>query len=196
MTPSWIDKNAYKVGPNAVVPGYFEIQPSTGRKYQRALRIPLVEPGVLRSSDSVTVTIESALDTTIPQNNDHDPIFGISDLDVFLGFQTLDVANFPNYSPCFCMEGTVGESILENRTKGGGSKTNSTHYSSKVTLQIKPDDQWGSCHIEQVDGLVNTQGYQSTINPLNGIYFEFYRHNAKETYRIKYIKISLEVDSC
>ena len=92
------------------------------------------------------------------------------------------------------MEGTVGDTVLENRKQGGGPKTNSTHYSSEITLQIRPAEQWGSCHIEQVDGLVNTQGYQSTINLTKGVYFEWYRHNAEEEYRIKYLRIMVDLD--
>ena len=194
MTPYYIDKHAEVVGPTEMVPGYYVIDPSTGAKYQRALRITLVDPDVLTSADSITVTIISALDTTVAQENDHDPIFGISDKNNFFGFQTLDVSDFPNYSPCFRMEGTVGDTVLENRKQGGGPRTNSTHYSSEITLQIRPAEQWGSCHIEQVDGLVNTQGYQSTIDPTKGIYFEWYRHNAEEEYRIKYLRIMVDLD--
>ena len=165
MTPYYIDKHAEVVGPAEVVPGYYEIESSVGAKYQRALRITLVDPGVLTSADSITVTIISALDTTVAQENDHDPIFGISDKKNFFGFQTLDVSDFPNYSPCFRMEGTIDNAVLVNRTQGGGPKTKSTHYSSEITLQIRPAEQWGSCHIEQVDGLVNTQGYQIHYRP-------------------------------
>ena len=194
MTPWWLEKNAEVVGPSEVVPGYFEIDPSTGAKYQRAMRVTLVDPNVLAPSDSVTVTIKSALDTTVAQKDDHDPIFGISDMNNFFGFQTTDVSDFPNYSPCYRMEGTVGESILENRKQGGGPRTNSTHYSSEITLQIRPAENWGSCHIEQVDGLINTQGYQSSIDPSKGLYFELYRHNAEEQYRIKYFRIKVDMD--
>ena len=194
MTPYYIDKHAEIVGPTSMVPGYFVVDPSTGAKYQRALRIPLIAPNMLEPTAGITVTIKSALDTTIAQTDDHDPIFGISDEKHFLGFQTLDVSDFPSYSPCFRMEGDVGEAVLENRKQGGGPRTNSTRYSSEITLQIRPSDQWGSCHIEQVDGLVNTQGYQSTLDLANGLYFELYRHNAEEQYRIKYLRIDIDLD--
>ena len=194
MTPYYIDKHAEIVGPTSMVPGYFVVDPSTGAKYQRALRIPLIAPNMLEPTAGITVTIKSALDTTITQTDDHDPIFGISDEKRFLGFQTLDVSDFPSYSPCFRMEGDVGEAVLENRKQGGGPCTNSTHYSSEITLQIRPSDQWGSCHIEQVDGLVNTQGYQSTLDLANGLYFELYRHNAEEQYHIKYLRIDIDLD--
>ena len=194
MTPYYIDKHAAKVGPTSMAPGYFVIDPSTGAKYQRALRIPLIPPNVLKTTDSVTVTIKSALDTTVAQTDDHDPIFGISDEKRFHGFQTLDVSDFPNYSPCYRMEGDVGQLLLENRKQGGGPRTNSTHYSSEIMLQMRPMEQWGSCHIEQVDGLVNTQGYQSTLDLTNGLFFELYRHNAEEVYRIKYFRVDIDLD--
>ena len=195
MTPMWIDKNAEKVGPNAVMYGYYEILPSTGAKYQRALRVPLIETGVISPTDSFTVTITVALDTTLADTDDHDPIFGISDRKYFLGFQTLDVHDYPNYSPCYRLEGSVGESILENRQQGGGPKTNTTHYSSEVRVQIRPTEHWGSCHTEQADGLVNQEAYKYDFDPSDdGMYLEFYRHNAEEEYRIKFIKVEIDMD--
>jgi len=40
--------------------------------------------------DDVTVTITAAMDTVLADAQDHDPIFGISDGNSFIGFLTLD----------------------------------------------------------------------------------------------------------
>ena len=37
-----------------------------------------------------------------------------------------------------------------------GTKVNSRHFSSEITMQIKPNDQWGSCHTEHDEGTVRS----------------------------------------
>ena len=64
MTPKWIHSNAVITGPHALYPQYFEILPTTGVYYQRALQIQLVAPNILKSTDSVTVTVTVAVDAT------------------------------------------------------------------------------------------------------------------------------------
>ena len=73
MSPKWIYNNAVITGPHALYPQYFEILPTTGVHYQRALQIPLVAPNILTSTDSVTVTVTVAVDVSLASSNDHDP---------------------------------------------------------------------------------------------------------------------------
>ena len=79
MTPKWIHNNAVITGPHALYPQYFEILPTTGDKYPRALQVQLVAPNTLTSFDTVTETVTVALDNTLADNIDHDPVIGISD---------------------------------------------------------------------------------------------------------------------
>ena len=192
MTPVWLDQNAEKTGPYNVMPEYYEIVNTTGSRYQRALRVELIPPGITASTSSCTVTITAALDPTIPLTNDHDPIFAISDKKSFMGFQTLDVKH--SYTPCFRLEGNLNEETLKNRQQGSGPRINTTNYSSEIKMQFRPADKWGSCHTEEAGGLLNVASYQSSLDPSNGLYFEFYCHQAREVYRIRYIKVEVDMD--
>ena len=64
MSPKWILKNAVITGPYALYPQYFDILPTTGANYQRALQVQLVAPNTLTSTDSVTVSVTVALETS------------------------------------------------------------------------------------------------------------------------------------
>ena len=72
---------------HALYPEYFEILPTTGVPNQRALQIQLVAPQLLKSTDSVTVSLNVAVDVSYASNNDHDPNIGISDGKYFISFQ-------------------------------------------------------------------------------------------------------------
>ena len=107
MTPEWIKSHAEITGRHNVTQSYFEILPTTGDNYQRALRVPLIPPSLLASNDSITVAMTAAFDTTIVPTNDHDPNFGISDGKTFFGFEVPDPANYMNFPPCFSVSADV-----------------------------------------------------------------------------------------
>ena len=94
MTPKWIYNNAEITGLHALYPQYFEILPTKGDIYQRALQVQLVAPNILTSNDSVVITITAAVDTTIPDKGDHDIILGVSDGKSFIGFHMHDKTNY------------------------------------------------------------------------------------------------------
>ena len=216
MTPEWIKSHAEITGRHNVTQSYFEILPTTGNDYQRALRVPLIPPGLLASNDSVTVVIIAAFDTTIVQTNDHDPNFGISDGKTFFGFEVPDPANYMNFPPCFSVSADVvtqqvcnfylriqmcSDNIFPQQLStpsitdvklGKGPFTNSTRYPSIVTTRIKPSEKWGSCETPQEDGGYNNLAfYQSTLDLSNGLYFELYYNNADEEYHIEYIQVDV-----
>ena len=90
MTPKCIHKNTIITGPHALYPQYFEILPTTGDNFPRTLRVQLVTPNTLTSTDSVTVTVTVALDKTLADSIDHYPVIGISDGVSFIGFIVYD----------------------------------------------------------------------------------------------------------
>ena len=193
MTPRWIESNAEITGNHKTNDGYLEIFPTTGPRYQRALRVPLLPPNVVNSNDSITAVITAAMHTTIVQAQDHDPNFGISDGKSFIGFEAVDVGNYHSYPPCFSIDGGVGSTILRNPKFGNGPFTNSTHYPTVIKMQLKPAEQWGSCETPQDDGGYSNLGfYDSALDPTNGLYFEFYRDDADEEYYIKYIQVNVQ----
>ena len=120
MSPKWILKNAVITGPYALYPQYFDILPTTGDIYQRALQVQLVAPNSLTSTDSVTISVTIALDTTITDSGDHDISFGVSDGVSFIGFIAHDKGNFPSISPCYKLEAKIVSMLLQNVQKGDG----------------------------------------------------------------------------
>ena len=193
MTPKWIHDNAIIAGPHALFSQYFEIPAGIVR--QRVLVIPLVPPNILTSTDSVTVTVTVALDTALANSAaDHDPIFGISDGVLFSGFIAQDRFSYPTTSPCRRLEGGSNPS-LTSQLDGFGPLVASRRYSGVITLQIRPNERWGSCTTEHDEGYVNIANFQNTLNPNNGLFFEFYRgDDTNEMYRIKYIVAKVDLD--
>ena len=107
MTPKWIHDNAVITGPFALHSQYFEILGTTGGFDQRALQVQLIAHNILKSTDSITVTVTVALDTTLADTTDHDFAFGISDGESLIGFQAPDKGNYPSIPPCYKYEGKV-----------------------------------------------------------------------------------------
>ena len=140
MTPKWIHSNAVITGPHALYPQYFEILPTTGDRYQRALQIPLVAPNILTFTDSVTVTVTVAVDVSYASRSvDHDPTIGVSDGTSFIGY----IVNERASSPCGHIEGESNTSTLQNPNHIYGPTVTSRRYSSEIKIQIKPTEKWG-----------------------------------------------------
>ncbi|XP_065897613.1 uncharacterized protein [Dysidea avara] len=194
MTPQWIEGHATISGPYEVFPQYFEILNTTGDWYQNHLQVQLVPPGILKADDSVTVTMIIALDTELADSQDHDIAFGISDNASFVGFTQFDRAADLQVSPCRSIEGDRDNGLLQNRVILNGPLVASLNFSSETKLQIRPAEQWGSCHTEQDEGYTIVANYQHILDLSNGLFLEMYRNQPDEVYRIKYIATDVELD--
>ena len=67
-------------------------------------------------------------------------------------------------------------------------------YSSEIKIQLRPAEQWGSCHTEHDGGYTNVGNYQRLLDPSKGLQLEIYRGDANEKYRIKYIAVNVDLD--
>ena len=190
MTPKWIHSNAVITGPHALNSQYFEILSTTGAPYQRALQIPLVAPNILTSTDSVTVTVTVAVDVSYASINDHDPTIGISDGTSFIGVHARDT----HVKPCYIRDGVSTTTTLTQIHSIDGSTVTSRRYSSEIKIQLRPAEQWGSCHTEHDGGYTNVGNYRRLLDPSKGLQLEIYRGNAEERYRIKYIMVDVDLD--
>ena len=190
MTPKWIHNNAVITGPHALYPQYLEILPTTGVNNQRALQIQLVAPNILTSTDSVTVTVTVAVDVSYASSYDHDPYIGISDGLSFIGIIALDRTSHP----CRIREGNSNTAILTQINGINGPTVTSRRYSSEIKIQLKPAEQWGSCHTEHDGGYTNVGNYQRLLDPSRGLYLEIYHDNPTEKYHIKYIVVDVDLD--
>ena len=192
MSPKWLEKNAEIIAPHTIYPQYFEILP-VATSYERALRVQLVAPNILTSTDSVTVKAIVALDTALA-NSDHDPILGISDGTSFIGFIAYDTLNYPSYSPCSVFESDINGKVLKNYKDGGGPKITSKFYSTERIIRIRPAEKLGSCHTYHNAGYINTAIYEHSLDLSKGLYLDVYHQNSFEKYRIKYIEVDVDLD--
>ena len=194
MTPSWLSNHSTIIGSHSLNPQYLEILSATVDLFQLRLQVQLVPPNILTSTHCISVTMTIAMDTGLADGGDHDPLFGISDGRSFVGFHIPDNGNYPTLSPCFSFEGDKDTGVLTNRSLGSGPLVTSRSYSSEVKLQIRPTEQWGSCHTEHDEGYTNIGNYQRKLDLTNGLYLEMYHDHAHETYRIKYVIVDISVD--
>ena len=188
MNPEWLYKYSTITKPFTVHSKYLEI-PAGKIAYERLIQAELIAPNTLTTIDDVVVTLTIAMDTVLADSNDHDPTFGISDGTSFIGFRTVDKDNYHNHSPCFKIEGDAANINLINIAQdAAGPKVTSRHYSSEITIQIKPNDRWGSCHTEHDEGTVNIINYQRLLDMTKGLYFQMYQeNNIIEKYYLKYV---------
>ena len=193
MTPDWLYKHSSITKPFIVYPKYLEILAGTGNEH--LIQTELIAPNVLTATDSVAVTLTIAMDTVLANGN-HNPIFGLSDGIFFVGFQALDKGNYGTHIPCYNTEGDITKTSYNNIVYDiTGTKVSSRSYSSEITMQFKPTDQWASCHTEHDEGYVNIVNYQRKLDITKGLYFQMYRgKDASEKYRIKYIVINIHLD--
>ena len=107
-----------------------------------------------------------------------------------------DHRNYQYGPPCLKNEGDIVDGVLTDIHWGyfNSSVITSRSYSSEVKLQIRPSEQWGSCHTEHDEGYTNIESYQYKLDLTNGLYLEMYNANANEIYRIKYIVVDVNVD--
>ena len=197
MTPRWLHYFSFIPGNYTLYPQYLELDPTTvidQPKSQQALEVELVAPGILKITDSITVTVTVAMDTKLADTTDHDPSFGLSDGKSFMGFIAFDKSNYDKNSPCQQIEGEVAYGLLKNIRHVKGPLTTSKHYSSEINLQFKPTEQWGSCHTEHKEGYVNIAYYQYKLDFTKGLYLQMYHEDDPETYRIKYIVVDVHLD--
>jgi len=200
MTPKWLTKHATIHVTYTYNTNYLYIP--AGVTNQHILEVPLVCPGALTNDDSqcVTVTITVGLDTTFADSqSDHDPQFGISDGDKFIGFIVVDKGDYGGWPPCYSAEGDevkVKEVLTSIAYDSNGEKLSnpSQGFSSEVKIQIRPCEKWGACHTEHASGVRFVKSYQRQLDLTKGLYFNMYRHHGRESYRIQYIKVDVEMD--
>ena len=192
MTPDWLYKHSSITKPFTVYSKYLEI--SSGTRDERLIQAELIAPNVLTATDNVEVTLTIAMDTILA-NGDHDPIFGLSDGTFFVGFVVVHEGNYGTRIPCSIVEGDITKTSFINRERDNtGTKVSSQEYSSEITMQLKPNDQWGSCHTEHDEGTVTIASYQRRLDITKGLYLQMYRSDAAEKYHIKYIVVNIYLD--
>ena len=194
MIPDWLYKHSTITKPFTVLLEYLEILAGK-TAYERLIQAELIAPNILTATDSVVVTLTAAMDTVLADSGDHDPVFGVSDGTSFVGFIAVDKTNYASQVPCYNWGGDITANILRNIIADPtGVKVSSRYYSSEITIQIKPNDQWGSCHTEHDEGHVRVNNFQHILDLTKGLYFEMYQDSVAEKYRTKYIAVEIHLD--
>ena len=194
MTPDWLYKYATITRPFTAHLKYLEFL-SGKNVYERLIQAELIAPNILTATDSIVVTLTIAMDTALANSADHDPIFGISDGTSFLGFHVMDKDNYGDHTPCVYIEGdAINKTLNIGNRDITGTLVKSRLFSSEITIQIKPNSQWGSCHTEHDEGLVNIVNYQRKLDFTKGLFLQMYRDHATEKYRIEYIAVNVDLE--
>ena len=107
---------------------------------------------------------------------------------------TVCLDNYGSLSPCRHIEADKSNEILINIRDFNGPLVSANHFSGETKMQLRTAEQWGSCHTEHGESYTFIANYQHLLDLTNGLYLEMYRHDADETYRIKYITASVELD--
>ena len=192
MTPDWLYKHSTITKPFAVHPKYLEI--SSGTRDERVIQTELIAPNVLTATDSVAVTLTIVMDAAFADNSDQDFIFGISDGTSFVGFVVVDKSNYAAEPPCFAYEGINTNGFLTSKKVDySGRRVKSRLYSSEITLKFKTNDQWGSCHTEHDEGIVEIRNYYYKLDLTKGLYLEMYQEWRGEKHRIEYIEANIHL---
>ena len=105
-----------------------------------------------------------------------------------------DKGNYYALAPCFGTEADISSKIFTNSKSSSGPLVTSRNYSIEIKLQIRPKERWSSCHTEHDEGYTNTANFQRQLDLSQGLYLEMYRADTGERYRIKYIKVDIELD--
>ena len=193
MTPYWLSKHAEISGSYSVHPDHIEIS-TGGVTLGRLIRVQLAPPRNLSKEDDVTVTITVAMDTVYAHTVHHDPYFGINDGENFVSFRTLSSNFYSSYPPCVYTEAMSTVDRLTSRVTSHSGVPRPTvvkSYSSEVKMHIKPTEKWGSCHTEHDEGHIVIAQYSYKLDITKGLYFDMYRDNTSETYRIVYILVKV-----
>ena len=198
MTPKWLTKHATIYGSYTYTTSYLDIP--GGVAQQRIIKVVLVPPKVISNDEDqcVTVTITIGMDATFADDrSDHDPHFGISDGENFIGFIVVDKNNYGGLPPCYSAEGDDVKDVLTNLvhdSTGPKLSKSSQGYSSEVKIQIRPCEKWGSCLTQHAAGFRFIKNYQRQLDLTKGLYFNMYRHSTGEAYRIEHVRVDVEMD--
>ena len=112
MIPDWLYKHSTITKPFTAYPKHLEFPPGIANEH--LIQAELIAPNILMATDSVVVTLTIAMDTVLADTNDHDPIFGMSDGNSFVGFRVVDKGNYASQVPCYRWEGDITGNTLKN----------------------------------------------------------------------------------
>ena len=197
MTPFWLKEHASYIDSSHTATA-LELTFNPGTVGNAALlRVPLVDPNVLRDSTPLTVEITVANDVSIGGKSvDSDIRYGVSDGTRFIGFAAFDKWNYFNHAPCRRVEEISSGSTLTSIRKGPTlPKPSDSLYPGRYVFTLKLDRRWGSCYTANDAGFTKETEYMNKLLPSLGLNLEVYKTDAREMVGINYIKVAIMQDA-
>jgi len=158
------------------------------------LKVPLVAAADLTDETPLTVKITMANDASIPQSEDSDIRYGLSDGTNFIGFAMYDLWNYmhQDVAPCFGVEATSGASLNNTQALAiNFPRPREKFYPDHFVFTLKLDKSWGWCFTPHDGGFTKTAEYSKRLKLSQGLSLEVYKDNHHERVGIKYIKVTI-----
>ncbi|XP_078380816.1 uncharacterized protein LOC144663674 [Oculina patagonica] len=193
MTPSWLETNAADISSARSMTTDQMTFNAGSIKFERLLKVPLVAAGVLADNTPLTVEITVAVDASIGQESNSDPNYGLSDGTNFIGFETVDQANYFRWAPCTGSEATSGEAIASREYINAHTALipKDSHFPDQFGFTFQLDQPWGSCFTAHGGGYTNSVEYSKQLMVSQGLALEVYKGTKEERLGIKFIKVTI-----
>ena len=190
MTPSWLETHASYIN-SARSSTNEQLTFKPGHLSEAALlKVLIIPAGILTDSSLITLKIVLSLDEDIGRKEDSDPSFGVSDGESFVGFEMVDESNYGDFSPCFGVEGTSGNSLTERKYISMHSSSQDI-YTGQFVITLNLNERWGLCSLGQNGGFENKVEYNKRLRLSNGLTLEVYKDNKDERVGIKFIEVTI-----
>ena len=175
-------------------------QRSANNDLTRILRIPLLPPSQIQSSDPYHIEIEAGL--SLQGGSEKEIVFFLSDNRKVIGIIVRDEESVitENVHICYGVEGDdVWPAGVEggfpslsshNRRLSEGAQYRATSLPSKVTMLFKPNEGLGFCSVVDAVPRTNHAAYNREIDSFNGLFLDIYIDN-NENHGLHYVKIKL-----
>jgi len=194
MTPSWLEAHASYLNSFRTATAEKLTFNVASVDHGVLLKVPMIPPGVLRSSTPLTIEITVGNEVSIGKNSDSDISYGVSDGIRFLGFETCDRRNYNFKSPCYGVEGLSGSTLTSFRYSAFTPKPTDSFYPGQFVFTLKLDERWGSCYTAHDGGFVKIAGYNNRLMLTKGLTLEVYKEHGDRV-AIKYIKVVIIQDN-
>ena len=194
MTPTWLEAHASYIDSSRTSTAQQLTFNAGASNHAALLKVPMIPAGVFKASTPLTVEITVANDINIGGKPDSDISYGVSDGARFVGFLTVDKANYGSYAPCYGIEGLSGATLTSLKTNPITPTPSASFYPGQFVFTLKLDERWGSCFTGHGGGFVRTAGYSNRLILSNGINLMVYKENKHEKVGIKFIKVTIIQD--
>ncbi|XP_068704963.1 uncharacterized protein [Montipora foliosa] len=195
MTPLWLESHAWYINSDRSTSAAQITFNAGSTAHAALLKVVLVPAGVLTDDAPLSVQITVANDIAIGKTADSDIKYGVSDGSKFIGFESPDQGNYGNHGPCYGCDGVPGSTLSSIRRDPVTPKTTDSVYPGQFVYTLKLDERWGSCYTAHDSGFVRTANYNDRLMLSKGLTLEVYKGDKGERVGIKFIKVTLSLDS-